>query len=196
MAVTLVPEDGTGLANANSYASLQEAKDYLEANLYSDSWNAATDDNKTKALVMSARAIDANFVFEGGRSSTTQSMAWPRAYVENTDIYEPGYYPATITEGLVSLGATGYLGTYWPSNVVPFPIKAAQIELARLLIANDRSKEDPAKGISSLSITGALAITFNAGDRKEILDDNIKALLAPFGRSRKSGGMKQIVRMQ
>ena len=52
MPLTLIVEDGTGLADANSYASLEEADAYHEASLYATAWTAATEDNRNKALAM------------------------------------------------------------------------------------------------------------------------------------------------
>ena len=59
MALTLIKEDGTGLATANAYADVSDSDSYHEGHLYATAWTAATADNKAKALVMASRVLDA-----------------------------------------------------------------------------------------------------------------------------------------
>ena len=42
MALTLVKEDGTGRADANSYADVADGDAYFEGHLYASAWTAAT----------------------------------------------------------------------------------------------------------------------------------------------------------
>jgi hypothetical protein len=78
MALTLVKEDGTGLANANSYASVADGDSYFEAHLYASVWTAATSGTKAAALVMATRLVDSQFQFHGFRANETQALQWPR----------------------------------------------------------------------------------------------------------------------
>jgi hypothetical protein len=192
----LVMEDGTGLANANSYASLAEFDAYNNATLYSDTVNNATRANKERALIMATRVIDTMVEFEGSRASDTQALAFPRVYVPNRELEQPWMYPAQILQGMIAFGPGILYGAFWPSDIVPPPIKAATCELARYLMASDRTKDDPSKGISSLSLgSGAFSVTFNADDRKNILPDLVVAALAPFGTQRGTKeGFKRVVR--
>ena len=58
MALVLIKEDGTGLVNANTYASVADGDAYHEAHLYATAWTAATTPNKEAALAMATRLID------------------------------------------------------------------------------------------------------------------------------------------
>ena len=46
MALTLIKEDGTGRADANSYASVADGNAYHDGHLYASAWTGAGDDQK------------------------------------------------------------------------------------------------------------------------------------------------------
>ena len=76
---TIIVEDGTGIANANSYATLAEADQY-----FSDTGNlgwAGTDDFKNQNLINATAAIDATYgsrYISELRDNTGQALLWPR----------------------------------------------------------------------------------------------------------------------
>jgi hypothetical protein len=78
MALTLIKEDGTGKTDANSYADVADGNAYHDGHLYATAWMAATDAQKSVALVMSSRLIDAEYQFNGVQTTDGQSLAWPR----------------------------------------------------------------------------------------------------------------------
>ena len=78
-ALTLTKETGAGLADANSYADLDDGNVYHAGHLYATAWTAATDEQKAVALVMATRLIDAEFQFNGKCTSAVQALQWPRA---------------------------------------------------------------------------------------------------------------------
>jgi hypothetical protein len=49
--LTLIPEDGTGLSTANSYNSLAELDDYLEARPESADWQELEEHKKQRAAI-------------------------------------------------------------------------------------------------------------------------------------------------
>jgi len=85
MALTLIKEDGTGRADANSYASVADSDAYHAGHLYTTAWIGATADNKAAALVMASRVIDAEFQFNGVRASAAQALQWPRSECRDPD---------------------------------------------------------------------------------------------------------------
>src|SRR6478735_3539090 len=115
MALVLVKEDGTGLANANSYASAADGDAYHDGHLYATAWTVATLANKEKALVFATRLIDAEYQFNGVKAVETQALQWPREACLDPDT-EDGW-------------AT--------SDVVPTSVRDATCELARELLIAD-----------------------------------------------------------
>ena len=90
MALTLVKEDGTGKADANSYADVAEGDAYFEGHLYASAWTGASGASKAAALVMATRLIDAEFQFNGTRTSEGQALQWPREECRDPDAVTSG----------------------------------------------------------------------------------------------------------
>lgn len=184
MALTLVLETGSGLANSNSYASVAECDAYHDAHLYSDDWTgaAAVTGKQDKALAMASRVIDGAMKWRGDRKSAEQALEWPRINVERDGMGGAVYNPLADRPG-----------AYWPDDTIHKPIKDAVCELARLLIGSDRTAEDSGKGLSRVGLgNGAVDVTFDKYDRKSPIADQVLAILAPLGYLR-SGSMQHKV---
>lgn len=77
--MALVVEDGTGLANADAYAS-EAFVTAWHAGLGRTDWAAFTADQKDQSIRRATFYIDSRFgrVFRGHRSSSSQALEWPR----------------------------------------------------------------------------------------------------------------------
>ena len=75
--MTLIVEDGTGLPNAESYASVSFADDY-HAKRGNAAWAGLVDASKEAFLRRGTEYIDAVYTFKGHRLTDTQALAWPR----------------------------------------------------------------------------------------------------------------------
>lgn len=79
---TIIVEDGTGIANSNSYVTLAEADQY-----FTDTGNlgwAGTDDFKNQNLINATAAMDATYgprYISFLRDEVTQALLWPREQV-------------------------------------------------------------------------------------------------------------------
>jgi hypothetical protein len=185
MALVLIPEDGTGLANANSYATVEQGDAYHDAHLYATAWTGATPENKAKALAMATRTINNAMEWKGYRKGSEQALEWPRTYVNRPDI-----------DGRTILHHHLH-GAYWDENRVPQPIIDATIDLARTLLEGDRTADDSTKGIKSLKLgQGAIGVDFDPTDRKYVLPDEVLRMLAQFGTARGKRGTAPITRVQ
>ena len=78
--MSIVVEDGTGLANAVTYVSVADADAYHSA-FGNDAWTG-TDAAKEIALRRAAQYIDARYSFRGLRKTSTQALEWPRVAYE------------------------------------------------------------------------------------------------------------------
>lgn len=103
MPITLVPETGAGLANANTYADVAYARAFAESMGLT---LPATDEALAGALLAAMPYIEAK-PYTGRRATPTQALQWPR------------------------IDATSD-GAPVPSNVVPENIKKAQVTAAAL----------------------------------------------------------------
>ena len=157
MAVTLVVEDGTGLANANTYVSLAAASSYISANIHAfQTWDALDDDDKKSLLIWSTRLLDQRTSWRGLPTTTTQALQWPR------------------------IGATDRNGESVSQVVVPQPVRDATAELARYLMTVDRTLERDQDGLSKIHVD-VIEIDFNRSYRLPEIPMQISYMLTGLG---------------
>ena len=162
----LVLETGEGLSNSNAYASVAEGTEYAAGHLYASVWTDADNAHREAALRMATRAVDAAVAWKGARKTSTQALGWPRIYAlsyVNYAAYPPQYI-------------------YYDDASVPKGVKDAVCELAIGLLTADRTGDAPGKGIKSFGIgQGAIDVTFDPQDARELLNEVTNLLLRPFG---------------
>lgn len=183
MAATIIVEDGTGLATANSYLSLADAEIYFATHPQSSAWDALTDDQKNRYLISGARVLDACFDFSGFKISADQALQWPRIRAADPDQSGEAFYRAA---------GTSITSGYFPEDEVPKGVKDAQCEMARMLVASNRMDDAPGTGIREFELPGSIRVAFETGRLQEIVPDFIINMMARFGsfRSRRSGNVK------
>ncbi len=168
MPLTLVKEDGTAKADANTYASRSDGDAYHEGHTAATEWTAATTTQKDAALVMATRVLDATFRFGGWKATTTQPLQWPRSQC-----------PDVEQAGAPLLGDCGV--AYLPSDAVPVCVREATCELARRLLNEDRTSDADGLGLRSLSIEGALNLVFDPSRLRPAVTQFVQMLLARVG---------------
>jgi hypothetical protein len=157
MALVLVKEDGTGKADANSYAAAADGDAYHEGHLYASAWTVASAGNKEAALVMASRVIDAQVTFKGLRSSITQALQWPRSGCVDPD-----------------------LGEEISSSTVPKALVEATCEMARELLMLDRTGAPPGEGIIA-QWTEVSGTKYSKFDQRPVLPRFVQSMLAKLG---------------
>jgi hypothetical protein len=184
MALVLIKEDGSGLANANAYANAADGDAYHDGHLYASAWTAASSPNKEKALVMATRLIDGLFQFNGFKRMSTQALQWPRRECRDPDI-QNGVVPGLL---LVR-------GPFLDETKVPVLVVNATCEMARALLVEDRTDDPDGEGLSSMSVVGSLRLDFNSGDRQPVVPAIVQTWLGKFGEYiARSKGMARLVR--
>jgi hypothetical protein len=159
-----------GAPTANVYVTLAEADAFHEASLYGARWRGATVDEKRRALLTATRLLDEHIVWAGLPASTTQALAWPRT------------------------GVLDVQGGALSTSVVPTRVQHATAELARQLLAEDRTadSEIAAKGLTSLTV-GAISMSFDGvGGTTKPIPDAVAALVAPWGAVQMAGGNRAL----
>ena len=177
MALTLIKEDGTGQADANSYASVADADAYFDGHLYATQWTAAAQANKEKALVFATRLIDAERQFKGVKATATQALQWPRDNCPDPD--------AAAESGSVAVLAR---------DKVPAAVVKATCELAKELLLADRTTAPPGEGILA-TWTDTGGTKYNKSDKRPLLSYLVQSLLAKYGASvRRGNSVVRLVR--
>ncbi len=107
-----------GGADANSFASLDAATEYLDARLNADSWIDADEEDQIKSLIEATRDLsNLEPLYMGYRTTSTQALAFPRTWVINKK--------APWTE---QIGLTGF--PEYDDDVIPPDLISATCELA------------------------------------------------------------------
>lgn len=168
----LIKEDGTGLANANTYANVADADAYHAANLHDTNWSAATTPNKEKALELATRLIDGSYQFHGIKSTSVQALQWPRRWARDPDTGEDRL-----------------------PNVIPPDLIRATCEMARECIIQDRLKERVGKGLLQMSIPDAYHEMYDKRDPHTVVPEVPQLFLMKLGRFAQSlSGSKPVLR--
>ena len=170
MAITLVLEDGTGIATANAYVDATEADTILGVNptAYA-TWTALTPAEMDTYLVWASNWLDDYIDWNGYKTVVTSGMRWPRCGVCDRD------------------------GIMIPEDVIPEQLKQAVAETAVWLIGNQAAASGGTNGNLPEGIKRVKAdvveIEFfdNAASDSQngsnLLPDNIGFLVRSLGKS-------------
>ena len=180
MALTLIKEDGSGKADANSYASVADGDSYHDGHLYATAWTGASADQKAVALVMATRLIDAEFQFNGTRTTANQALQWPRAMCPEPDNV---HVPISV------LLPIPY--DYVQYDTVPKSVVQATCEMARAMLIEDRTANPLGEGLKYTGL-GVNQTSFDKSDRRPVLTQLAQVMLAKYGSqiSAKSGAVR------
>ena len=183
MPLTLIKEDGTGKVDANAYADLADGNAYHDGHLYASAWTAATDSQKTIALVMATRLIDAEMQFNGSRANVSQALQWPRELCPDPDNVS---VPLSVLVPMPS----GYV----PYNTVPKVVVQATCELARELLIADRTLAPPGEGLKYFN-NAAVQSGYDKSDTPAVLSRVALVMVAKYGSQiRAKSGVVKLIR--
>jgi hypothetical protein len=156
MAVTFNATAGS--ATANSYCTVAEADDYHSTRLFATTWTLATTPTKEAALMWATRLLEGSITWTGiVTNAAVQVLQWPR-------------------QGMIARNLLAYVD----SATIPVEVKNACAELARQLIAADRTADNDVETSRIRSVTaGPIAVTFGEGVWAKVLPDAIYTLLVP-----------------
>ncbi len=159
MALVLVPEDGSGLPNANSLISYANSLAYYERVpptwAHAVLWNAANQANREIYLVKACDLMLSDALWNGYRKSTTQRLPFPR----------------------LNLWVDG---VWLSSDIVPEMIQFANAEFAGQLMVADRTVDVANMGITRLKVD-VIELVFDKSDRPEEFPPSVQKMLAPYG---------------
>lgn len=169
MAFVFVVEDGTGLSNATSYVSVEDATDIICVNIHvSAAWEALSVADQEKLVSWASRYLDAHARWKGTKTVPTSALRWPRCGVYDRD------------------------NTLIDENTIPEQLKIATAEMARYLITEDRTTERAQDGLESVK-ADVVEIEFLAGYRLPQIPSHLEYLIQGLGTL--SSGTQRFVRI-
>ena len=180
MAVSTLDATAKG-ASSNSFVTRDAANQYFEDRPGSSTWTSASNDQKDQALLFATKLIDKNHSFKGERTTTTQSLSWPRQYVIDPDP------DVTYTAEHLRLRQV-----YIDEDTVPDRVKFATYEQALALIKDATRVEDPGlEQFKNLRIEGVISMEINSNKLTKQIARSAKQFIQPF---LKFGGRAFVVR--
>lgn len=155
--MAIVTEDGTGLANSETYISMAAATTY-HADRGNSAWAAlASDALREQALRKATEYMGQMYRdrWAGIRVKTTQALDWPRYDVPRKDV-----------------------GDWYSSVLIPDEVKRACAELALKSSAAELAP-DLDRPTTSESV-GSISVTYAVGARQQLRYRTVEGLLAPL----------------
>jgi hypothetical protein len=142
--MALTKEDGSTVADANTYVDRADVDAYHAARLTAAAWAALTSDVKDASILAAAELMDASFSWRGEIASDAQAMRWPRKCVKDRD------------------------GRAIAVDAIPTQIQKAQSELALLLatgsgVGGSFGSTATAGGALQRVKAGTVEVEFRAG---------------------------------
>lgn len=168
--MALTPEDGTGLAAADSYCSQAEATTYHAAK-GNAAWALLSSDVMDQSIRKATDYMmqEYRMRWAGVRMTPTQALDWPRSLVHMKDL------PFT---------------TYYGNDIVPVEVKNACASLA-LRASTASLLADQGQRKSSVTV-GPISTSYESGSSVATKYAEIDAILRPF--LSRSGGQIRMVR--
>lgn len=154
--MAIIIEDGTNVAGANSYCDVAYGDAYFASHLHSNTWDAATPENREVALIHATRTIETTVTWNGIAQYDDQALGFPRSYMYDK-------YNVSIDE-----------------NTVPEVVKQATAEMAQTLLNSDVTSPQET-GLKRAKIS-SIEVEFDKGDRTLILNDFVQRLLEGLGK--------------
>jgi hypothetical protein len=164
-----------GLATSNAYVTLAVANQYhADRPAVGTTWAAATDDQRTAAILWATQLLDRLYVWSGWTVDSVQVLQWPRWGM---------------------LRPTGW--TYVAQTEIPVQLQYATAEYARQLLASDRAGDSDVEtqGITSVK-AGSVQVNFKLSVFAKVVPDAVFHLLPRswgYPRSR-SAGVRELQR--
>jgi len=153
-----------GGSSADAYCTVAEADTYNDMHPAAADW-AGTDASKENCIKVATRWLDERVDWVGGKSTSEQSLRFPRYAVLDLDGYSIS------------------------SDSIPTFLKSATAELARHIKKRGDISADPeGKGVSSVSVEG-VEVDFDKNDTVEVIPDAVQAMLRGYGEVQSRGGV-------
>lgn len=153
MPATLILEDGSGVAGANTWLLVASITDRMASYVFGTAWAAVDADRKAAAALESARQL-ARYTWRGTRATETQGLPFPR-------------------RGIVVDGSE------WPANTIPEWLLDAQARQANHIASLTETPYSAGalEPRTELKV-GSLSLTPSSGSG--VLSPDVRAIIAPY----------------
>ncbi len=177
MPITVIVEDGSLVANANSYVAVADADAQIALDPFSAAaWAALTSDQKAGLVIKASSLLDAKMAWRGNRVTNDQSLLWPRHGAVDDDgyAYEDDEIPVVLPKATA--------------------IFAANLGVSLVAGDNPESAQNDLRGLNRLKVD-TIELGIDKYDRPTVVSPTVIEMLATIaGSKEKSGGTAKLVR--
>ena len=177
-----IVEDGSIVAGATSYVTVEWATSYLSMNSFAyTAWQNLTLSQQQLLLCWATRYLDARATWNGEMTSVYDNgpengngviAGWANVTDDEEFPTQPLRFPRH--------GTYDYDGNPLPDDQIPPQLMAATAEMARYLIAQDRSIERPQDGLKELKID-VMTLIFKADYILPVVPEQITYIIRGLG---------------
>jgi hypothetical protein len=131
MSFIFTVETGAGVSDANAYATVEFADDYIVANTYaSQEWMGLDVAQKQYLLVRSSQNIDVLTKWKGQRAFQDQGLKWPRHGAYDEDGFQIGddCVPTIVMQAVCEF-ATYLMDDDWTAPIAQLGLRELQVDV-------------------------------------------------------------------
>jgi len=147
--MSFVVEDGSGLANANSYASVAEADTYHSNHGNPSAWTNATTAEKEASLRLATQALDVDNAsrWRGRRAFESQGLDWPRVGVVDEDefIVSTTVVPREVKDATAYLALASINGDTLIPDETEAPVESELVKVGSITIDTEFAGSNPSR---------------------------------------------------
>lgn len=131
--MALVVEDGSGLANAESYLSVANTDSYLAVRGNPAAWTTLSVGDKEAALRAATKYIDVNYRFKGTRVRREQALYWPRTGVDDGEFaLDSNVLPSRLKDATAEMALRAASGDVLPDIAKPGSIRRERVKVSSI----------------------------------------------------------------
>jgi hypothetical protein len=153
-----IVEDGTQVANANSYISVNDADDYFTDINYQESWFTKDTQERERSLMNGTQFIDNQYIYIGTKASEEQGLQWPRENAIDNNGFEVDGVPKNIKQATCEAALRTFNASLYTDISVKGNIKLEKVDVIEVEYFEGTTVTNPYTIIDQLLFGAGLAV--------------------------------------
>lgn len=139
-------EDGTGVADANSYVTIAEAAAHFQ-DLNDEDWADADLKPRQAALIKATQYLEATYTWVGTKKTKAQALGWPRSGAEDKDGFsiDSTIVPQKVKDAVFFLAKEALTSDLLPARDRGGAVKSARVKVDVLEIEDEYLDSAPSE---------------------------------------------------
>jgi len=151
-------ETGTGITDANSYISVEEADNYFTDINPQEIWFTKNTQQRERVLMNGTQFIDNQYSYIGTKASETQGLQWPREDAIDNNGYEVTGVPKNIKQATCEAALRAFDSTLYTDTDTNGATKLTKVDVIEVEYFEGTTSTNPYTIIDQLLFGAGLAI--------------------------------------